>query len=103
MVAGENQPYAHLYLKNCLIPFTANDDHNEMIQYDSFITLFKHSLTMIVVNVKIQSQLVGQFMFPDMSLVIRYSCRGRCDSTDSIFVKSKVSMDSAIGYHRGKM
>ena len=30
---------------------------------------------MIDVNVKIQSQLVGQFLIPDMSLVIRYSCR----------------------------
>ena len=30
---------------------------------------------MIVVDLKIQSQLVGQFLFPDMSLVIRYSRR----------------------------
>ena len=78
MVTGENQPYDHLYLKKCLIPFSANGVHNEMIQYDMFyifITFFKHLLKMIVVNVKIQSQLVGQFLFPDMSLVIRYSCR----------------------------
>ena len=34
MVTGENQPYDHLYLKNCLIPFSANGDHNEMIQND---------------------------------------------------------------------
>ena len=26
-----------------------------------------------------------------------------CDSTGNIFVKSNVSMDSAIGYHRTKM
>ena len=75
MVTGENHPYDHLYLKKCLIPFSANGDHNEMIQNDIFITLFKHLLKMIVVNVKIQSQLVRQFLFPDMSLVIRYSCR----------------------------
>ena len=72
---GENQPYDHLYLKKCLIPFSANGDHNEMIQNDIFITFLKHLLKKIVVNVKIQSQLVGQFLFPDMSLVIRYSCR----------------------------
>ena len=80
----ENQPYDHLYLKKCLIPLSANGDHNEMIQNDIFITIFKHLLKMIVVNVKIQSQLVGQFLFHDMSLVflfhdmslvIRYSCR----------------------------
>ena len=70
-----NLPYDHLYLKKCLIPFSANGDYNEMIQNDIFITFFKHLLKMIVVNVKIQSQLVGQFLFPDMSLVIRYSCR----------------------------
>ena len=75
MVTGENQPYDHLYLKNCLIPFSANGDHNEMIQNDICITLFKDLLKMIVVNVKIKSQLVGHFLFPDMPLVIRYSCR----------------------------
>ena len=52
MVTGENQPYDHLYLKKCLIPFSANGDHNEMIQNDIFITFFKHLLKMIVVNVK---------------------------------------------------
>ena len=75
MVTGENQPYDHLYLKKCLIPFSANGGHNEIIQNNIFIPLFKHLLKMIVINVKIQSQLVGQFLFPDMSLVIRYSCR----------------------------
>ena len=58
---------------------------------------------MIVVNVKIQSQLVGQFLFPDMSLVGQWKETDVCDSTGNIFVKSNVSMDSAIGYHRGKM
>ena len=75
MVTGENQSYDHLYLKECLIPFSANGDYNEMIQNDILITFFKYLLKLIVVNVKIQSQLVGQFLFPDMSLVIRYSCR----------------------------
>ena len=75
MVTEENQPYDHLYLKKCLIPFSANGDHSEMVQNDIFISFFKHLLKMIVVNVKIQSQLVGQCLFPDMSLVIRNSCR----------------------------
>ena len=75
MVTGENQPYDHLNLNKCLIPFSANGDYNEMIQNDIFITFFKHLLKMIVVKVKIQSQLVGQFLFPDMSLVISISCR----------------------------
>ena len=75
MVTGENQPYDHLYLSKRLIPFSANGDHNEMIQNDIFITFFKHLLKVIVVNVKILSQLVRQILFPDMSLVIRYSCR----------------------------
>ena len=75
MVTGENQPYDHLYLNKCFIPFSANGDHNEMIKNDIFITFSKQLLKMIVVNVKIQSQLVGQFLFPDILLVIRYSCR----------------------------
>ena len=32
-----NQPYDHLYLKKCLIPFSANGDHNEMTQNDIFL------------------------------------------------------------------
>ena len=73
-MTGENQPYDHIYLK-CLIPFSKNGDHNKMIQNYIFITFFRHLLKMIAVNVKIQSHLVGQISFPDMSLVIRYSCR----------------------------
>ena len=82
MVTGENQPYDHLYLKKCFIPFSANGEHNEMIQNNVFIIFFKHLYKMIVVNVKMQSQLVGQFSFPDMSLVIRYSCCSRTVELD---------------------
>ena len=71
MMTGENQPYDHLYLNKCLIPFSANGDHNEVIQNDTFVIFFKHLLKMTVVNVKIQSQVVGQFLFHDMSLVIK--------------------------------
>ena len=61
--------------------------------------------------VKIQSQLVGQSLFPDMSLIIRYSWSlvGQsieidvCDSTGNKFVLSNVSVDLAIGCHRIKM
>ena len=64
-----------IFFKKYLIPFSANGDLNEMIQNDIFITFFKHLLKKIVVSVKIQSKLVGQFLFLDISLVIRYSCR----------------------------
>ena len=64
-----------IFFKKYLIPFSANGDLNEMIQNNIFITSFKHLLKKFVVNVKIQSKLVGQFLFPDMSLVIRYSFR----------------------------
>ena len=46
-----------------------------VIQNDILLPFFKHLLKRIVVNVKIQSKLVGHFLFPDMLLVIRYSCR----------------------------
>ena len=38
-----------------------------------------------------------------MSLVRQSNETDVCDSTGNIFVKSNVSMDSAIGYHRIKM
>ena len=63
------------FFKKYLIPFSANGDFNDMMQNDIFITFFKNLLKKIVVNVKIQSKLVGQSLFPDMSLVIRYYCR----------------------------
>ena len=40
-----------------------------------FISFFKLLLKIIVLNGKIQSPLVGQFLFLDMSLMIKYSCR----------------------------
>ena len=64
-----------IFSKKYLITFSANGDLNDMIQNDIFITFFKHLLKKIIANVKIQSKLVGQFLFPDMSLVLRYSCR----------------------------
>ena len=39
----------------------------------------------------------------DPSLVGQWNETDVCDSIGNIFVKSNVSMDSAIGYHRVKM
>ena len=65
MVTGESQPYDHLYLNKCLIPFSANGDQHEMTQM-----IFNYLFQAFVKNDRIQSQLVGQFLFPDMSLVM---------------------------------
>ena len=75
MVTGESQPYDHLFLKKYLISFSANGDLNDMIQNDFYYLFQAFVKKKIVGNVKIQSKLVGQFLFPDMLLVIRYSCR----------------------------
>ena len=55
--------------------FSTNDDPKEVMKNIIIITSFKHWLIIIVKNVKIQSQLVGQSLVPDMSLMIRYSRR----------------------------
>ena len=74
--------------------FSTNDDPKEVMKNIIIITSFKHWLIIIVKNVKIQSQLVGQSLVPDMSLMIRYSLPlvGQsitidvCDSTGNLFV-----------------
>ena len=44
-ISGERlQDHWSSGLKKCMIPFSANGDHNEMFQNDIFITFFKHLL-----------------------------------------------------------
>ena len=61
-------------LENFTAKWNGNGNAYDRGDYNSSFALRAVELKMIFVNVKIQSQLVGQFLFPDMSLVIRYSC-----------------------------
>ena len=63
------------FFKKYLITLSANGDLNEMIQNDIFITFFQAFLKMNRSKCENTIKASRTVLFPDMSLVIRYSCR----------------------------
>ena len=75
------------FFKKCLLAFSQNNKSNEIFQHA--IYFFKHLLKLIVKFWKIQSQLVGQILFLDMSLGL-----------DTVVTSQTVELDERVQFRR---